>query len=314
MLNIYDLKDETFYNDGSVLLNNPKKFSKCNSINDISLCLINSLDAFDLINEVGRTILDYVLSKSSSNNAINLYDIIDNIIFDNGSVCFKNYDKWIEENAYPYSYRKYCEGNTIGRFLYDSVFLTIYNELHIWTLKFNDGYGVSSRFYKLLNLLDMPNNVLYNFCISPEDLAKATPNPDNNIDENAPLFHNLKNLLLNLISKKANDYEYIITKQTPYYNKDKDNYHLYSKANSIMGIAYYQLLLNITSINYRYMKICRNPECINFINVEKNYRYCDACRDNKIPQMLKNRRYNNSDKGKKQRHKHYIIKKEKEKR
>ncbi len=309
MLNINSLDSISEYSDGSIIMLNPSNFGNSISAENITQCLINMLDAFELINNIGKTILSYILTHDSYKNRIDIYDIIIDIIDDTRPKCFNDYEKWINENVYPYSYKSFREnGNySISQFLYDCTLLTIYNEIHIWALKFKNNYGISNRLYKLLNILNLSTNVLNDYDISPEDIKLAIPDPNKNFDDNTPLFNNLVRLLLKLITDKANNYEFQITKQTPYYNEKKGIYHLYNKANSVMGIAYYQLLLNITSINYKYQKICLNPSCINFVTINKNNRYCDECRDNKIPEILKNRRYNNSKKGKTKRHERYII-------
>lgn len=329
MLNILSLDNIDEYSDNSIIMLNPSyfkngfysgsipsRFNNNNNVEDIPLCLIDMAEAFDLINEIGTSILKYILTNSLYKNRHDIYDTIIDIVGDNSSKCFYDYEQWIDNNAYPYSFKSYLEKENynIVNFMYDSALLSMYYEMYLWAFKFeDDGYDIGKRFYKLLHLLNLAENVLNEYNVSPEDIKLAIPDANNDKKKNVPLFYNLRRLLLKLITDKTNDYEYQITKQIPFYNKDKDIYHLYNKANSIMGIAYYKLLLNITSNSKKRQKICLNPSCINFVVIDRNYRYCDECRNNGIPEMLKHRRYENSEKGKKQRHKHYMEIKEKKK-
>lgn len=314
---MYIVNNETEYIGKTLLTHNPFEYSNYSNDLNIPCCYIDSKKVFDLINDTGVATLNYIINNYQSriDDGCSIYDLIEELLINNRRQIFDDYNIWINENGFPYSYSLYKEENdfSIGRFLNDSIVLAIYFEIHLWIIKLFYSYNSDSysRVQLLLRLLNLPNTVSVTFIEYNREILETINNKTQSYDNNSSkLFEDVRTILLDLINDKLDsNNEYQITKHTP--KLIKGNYYLFNKANSLMGIAYYQLLLNIAAIYDEYQKICKTPWCTNYVPSIGNQRYCDDCKDKEIYKLFKSRKYNNSDKGKVQRHKRYIEKKHK---
>ncbi len=321
MINTYKIDKKSQYIENGVIIYKPLEFQEKVSepIFNISKCIVNSINVFEEIEKVGKNI--FINIKKNYRKEIeqnyDIYDLIDKLFFDNRTLCKEKFDEWVKNNGYPYSFEKYKEFNAVAdvtSFLQDSLLLSIYYKIHLWILKIDkfldtDEEPDLTELKLLLKLLNLKNDAEYIFDESIEKINTLLPDIKKNQNQ---LLETVRKLLLSILDLKLNKNGFIITKQTPIYIEEKGNYLLYSKAQSLMSIAYYQLLLNITFIDSKLQKICKNPTCINFVKKEKNKRYCDYCISHGIPELLKHRKYNASEKGIK-RSERYYQKKQKEK-
>ena len=318
MINISEINKKSQYIDNGIIIYDPREFAEheIEPIFNVPKCIVDSINVFEEIEKIGQHLFSDLKNeyKNEIEQNYDIYNLSDKLFFDNRVKYKEKFEQWIKNNGYPYSFEQFKnhdEVTDIVDFIQDTLLLNIYYKIHLWILKIyqNDDEEVDiTELELLLKVLHLKSDAEYIYDISIEDIEYLLP--DIHKDKNK-LFEEVRKLLLSIIDLKLNKNGFIITKQTPIYIEEKYNYRLYSKAQSLMSIAYYQLLLNITFIDFKLQKLCKNPTCINFVTVEKNKRYCDYCISKGIPELLKHRKYNASEKGRKRSEKYY-QKKQKE--
>ncbi len=289
--------------------------------------LLNTDNVFEVIKSTGNKFFTNFYFKTKT---CALHNKIIDTFKDNKDDIIYIYKNWILENGYPYncySNQFYAYKNVtedIFYFFNDCIYLYVIFELHKYANKYleliehnrnlkvekyNDVTIISkhSKFPIYIELLkeeleftlkipEEPPAAKYNKTIEKE-LA------NNYFDEMTKYFELLNESLIQftyylIINKSSNNF--YITRQLPIYNITEKIFELYYTANSLMGIAYNQLLLYLTSKYYLKIKrkICANPNCNNDFEKNGKTKYCESCSENKVSLELAKNKYENSSKGK----------------
>ena len=319
-------------NEDITLINYCRFTNNFDKLESVKECMVNSKEVFDSINNIGRRLLNNIFDvyKEEISNGYSIYHLINSFVLDYQNTILEEYKIWITDNGYPYSYVHYKDNGVFGYtyFVKDSIILSLIFEIFIWInkiIKLEDNTEVDDtlRFENLLNLINIKEVILsdsstwisrygYQFNIDKELLLFSNIKESINKDKSS-LFSSARRILLTMVNNRFNNKDFIISKQTPIYIKEQDCYHICCSSNSLMGIAYYYLLLTLSSLQYEFKeKICKSPHCINFFEAEGNQRYCNECRNKNISNILKNRKYNNSPNGISKRETYYktVIKKQ----
>ena len=104
----------------------------------------------------------------------------------------------------------------------------------------------------------------------------------------------LNRILISIITYMVidRDYDFLITSQRPIYIKDTRMFSLFENAESLIGIAYYQLLLNLTAGELPYnIRRCKNPNCSTMFHSRYRQQYCSKEECQKYRKNLKGYNY-----------------------
>lgn len=278
----------------------------------------NSLKTLERFRELGKEFL-----KLYRENFNTINDFVNSSISDKNikSKLISIYDGFIKSYGYPYSnnYEK-SVGSSIPSFTRDTLMLFIIHEIHIWIFKIKSG---DHKGYSSINKVDTTPTQMFEYYVSliideliyslenfPLDLSKLNNiniydtrecllNTEFDYEKNGDeYFRKIRTALICWVVNKIRNENFILTKQTPIYNDNTNRFRIYHASDTIMGIAYNRLLLNLTSGKYSYIrKICSIPECTNEFEKNGKIKYCQKCIDDNIPSKIKHMKYNNSKKG-----------------
>ena len=280
--------------------------------------IVNFRDVFDNFDQIGNTIFERI--EEQQKDSFKLNDAINDIFFNGDlkkeiiNICIS----WINENGFPYIIKETSQPY-ITTFLNDVLILHIFYQIDKLMIKINqlNSDKQEENSYKKKHIDKYIKKLNYLFSIVRDDITESLlsySNPflqTNNNKSKMKSYTYLKSKLLNYNNKEEyfkhlklalisytdniicnNGLEYLISKQVPMYIESKDTYKLYYRANSLIGVAYDQLL-NILMINTLGLKrqLCSNPECMNeFIKYDKST-CCDICKENGFPEKRKRERY-----------------------
>ena len=254
MLIYNELDDINDYDNGAVIIKNPKYFKKGKNYVDIPLCFINKENVFEEINDIGRKILKYIFDNSLNKNNKDYHTIANQIYSENLQLIYKKYEEWNNNNGFPYSFKQFYDGDDgLGLFLDDCIFLSLCNEINIWLFKLQLGYDITNRFYNLISLLNMNmiNETYYKYRPTAEEYYKITydrvpskeeireyhfnikeiiPNAKNNRKANEEVCNSLRKVLVDLINDKLDKNDYFITRLVPIFNQTTKEFTLYNKS------------------------------------------------------------------------------------
>lgn len=104
----------------------------------------------------------------------------------------------------------------------------------------------------------------------------------------------INRILISVITTMITDrnYDFLITSQRPIYIKDTEMFSLFENAESLIGIAYYQLLLNLTAGDLPYnIRRCKNPNCSTMFHSRYRQQYCSKEECQKYRKNLKGYNY-----------------------
>ena len=217
----------------------------------------------------------------------------------------KHISKWLECNEYPYK-----SINIIPNFVYDCVQLYSIYEAHIWVNKIRKNINIIANSFsktktdnpelnKLIDYLDYLKNNTMNFGKRinnildsskyesyGELLSQSILDFKNNRNNNESILFNKKKLeefieqtavfLTDYVEEKINinKEEFLISTQKINYNFDTTQ-NMIRYANSIVGIAYNKLLLNLTAYYTEEKEICCVRDCSNtFDKTKSNHQWC----------------------------------------
>ena len=292
LTNYYKLKKNTA-KDISVTdfslseIHNPDNLQNYSTLQNV---VVNFRDVFDNFDQIGNTIFEKIEEQQKDDFKLN--DAINDIFFNEDlkreiiNICIS----WINENGFPYIIKE-TSHPYITTFLNDVLILHIFYQINKLMIKINqiNNDKQEKKSYKKKHIDKYIKELNSLFSIVKDDITEyllSYNNPflqTNNNKSKMKGYTYLKSKLLNYNNKEEyfkhlklalisytdsiicnNGLEYSISKQVPMYIKSKDTYKLYYRANSLIGIAYDQLL-NILMINTLGLKrqLCANPECMN---------------------------------------------------
>ncbi len=299
MLKYKNIKELTNEDDNKlnniILKNYYKKDNSKNYYNNGWIC-VDIKYVFELINDTGKNIL-----KLIDNSALNYLEYINSNIKIQKKLN-KFYNDWINENGYPYNYYSSTEvfylqnKNKIydyNKFTVDCCILNIISNIHKILVKI-EFYSLltldpsNSIFKKLITYITMLENFTNSKIL--KDNEKIQKKNSENYNFNSELLKHIKNSLVNILYTKTESdlINFSVSRQTAIYINN--NYILYYSCKSLIGIAYYQLLIDITTNKYYVTMIpCEGPGCFNELTKIGNNKYCIECKENKIPQKIKRR-------------------------
>ena len=105
----------------------------------------------------------------------------------------------------------------------------------------------------------------------------------------------INRILISVIATMITDRNYdvpLITSQRPIYIKDTEMFSLFENAESLIGIAYYQLLLNLTAGDLPYnIRRCKNPNCSTMFYSRYRQQYCSKEECQKYRKNIKGYNY-----------------------
>lgn len=126
------------------------------------------------------------------------------------------------------------------------------------------------------------------------------------------LCHTFYNILINYTYNNfCNNPDYLVTVDYPILLKQKGlpRYYTFRKTECLMGIIYYELFNFIIAKNNNInLKFCKYEKCNALFSPRGNQKYCDICIANGIPKKERDRKFNNSKKGKEYHEKYYSEK------
>ena len=137
----------------------------------------------------------------------------------------------------------------------------------------------------------------------------------NKKDKLDKLCRTFYNILINYTYDSfCNNPDYLITIDYPLLQikKGLPKYYTFRKTECLMGIIYYELLNFVIAKNNNInLKFCEH--CNSLFKPIGNQKYCDICISNGVPKRERDRKYNNSKKGKEYHQKYAQEKKKKNK-
>lgn len=285
--------------------------------------LVEMDSLFQLTYSLGKLLLNKALQICDTYD--DFVDVFDSLFLNNKSFVYNNCRQWIIENGYPYPLNHEsteCNDSDLIQFAIDCMKLALLFNIHLWINKLIDYQAkdeeiLTNELEMLLKILNAKQLILnsttfwgyeYNKSFNLNDQLQLLEDIKCSLKQKRNEFINsLRNILIiYLLDTIDNRPEMLITKQIPVYIPSQNFYCIYCGANSIIGIAYYKLLLNLSTFNYEgKYKICDTPQCINYFVKTGNTRYCKECKNAGIGDKQKNRKYNHSLKGKQQRNLYY---------
>lgn len=223
--------------------------------------------------------------------------------------------KWLTLNPFPYS--TFNIEQPMIRFMYDCIICYIIYDIHKWLIKLKrekdtlpnnvkDSWQFK-KMYKSLNYINFDSIELDNRLIYlPSDREYITDKESENYYYN--IIHNNRmdlkdvdeycifirqNLLKYIYSIMDNRKTEMLTfKYIPFYEEQTRQHRILESANSIIGIAYNRLLLNLTATSHNMREICHNPDCNNEFETDKrNKLYCGT---NRCKREKEHRNHKNS--------------------
>lgn len=262
----------------------------------------NNFETFDNICTLGK----YIVKNF---NITNINDINRLYLKKDLSKITEIIKNWIKENSYPYS--KFDKEDFLITFLIDCISCYTIYDIHKWLVKiynnFQEIVNAPNASKELNNLILSINFMNLSEFLYSNDLRNYIQNlPKNynpvddyviitkkiemniNIETNISKFYTtVYRTIIGYISSiiLIRNSELLITKQQPFYEPNKKQYRIIDNANSIMGIAYNTLLLNLTTKTSYTRVICKNPDCNNEFSKMNRREYCT----NKFCQNLRNR-------------------------
>lgn len=293
---IYTLFDGDYYE-----LEQEEQFDLKVDINEWKYILNNSRyysssSAFESILDLGKTLV-------STLDIRNIDDINRITLSDKITVCELLVKEWIELNAYPYSL--FNKDDFIFAFIKHCVILYIIYDIHKWLIKIENNFEVIitapnnsvelNKLNKLLNFIQLNdfiiNTNLRSYIMNlPEDYNlledhKAINSYEKKIEANYSNRETYIKNYCNVIRRNIlgyitsiiqdNSANFFISKQLPFHEANNNQYRIIDTATSIIGIAYNQLLLYLTSSSIGYKRvICANPNCNNEFIKTNRQEYC----------------------------------------
>jgi hypothetical protein len=258
----------------------------------------NNLETFDSICTLGKCIIED-FNINNINNVNRLY------LKENLLKLTEIIKDWIKENSYPYAI--FNKEDFLITFLTDCIRCYALYDIHKWMIKIYNNFEevksapkVSKELTNLIKAVDFMD--LSNF-VYADDLNKYIQNlPQNYTQIDDFIIITRKNEKTENMEKTINNYyntvrkvligytssiiinrksDFLITKQQPFYEPNKKQYRIIDNANSIIGIAYNKLLLNLTTNNSYDRIICANPNCNNEFAKIGRRKYCKnkACQN-----------------------------------
>lgn len=269
-----------------------------NGFDTIEYVIRNGNDVFNSIYTTGKQLFKLIKSKQKDKS---LNYLIDNgFIEPNISKSFKKtFNQYIQKYGYPYLLEDNVPYPQYEEFIVECIMVYLIDEVRKWNFKtkqdIKEGYNslVDPKFITLYNMIKpeliaitmevKDRQILDNFdkseiiqALEYGPMDKGTEEPVDNYNEK--FFTILQRSLMLYITNHINGRykeQYQLTKQKPIYNEDSEQHRVYIIANSLMGIAYDKLLLNLTATEFSCERIiCNVPHCINEFEQEKKYKRC----------------------------------------
>ena len=209
--------------------------------------------------------------------------------------------EWIKLNGYPYNHFYLIDYNNgldflpedaMMLFAYDSLFCYVAYELYILSfylkeeydtdaiqdyLKYVEFLGISETLVRIYN----DYNISYDFLMDEYQYNKIISILNKGLTEDTSneyldtVNEALTIILAYSVISRSYDFNIIMTK--PFYLKQLNSYYLFETSPSIMGIAFYKLLINITSSEKGYnLKRCKNPNCRRLFKARYRREYCNS--------------------------------------
>ena len=240
--------------------------------------------------------------------------------------------EWIKINGNPYKYiePKYTDlydilpEDRLMQFVYDSLICYAVYQIHtsiLWLDNYDgeDDYNDTNDFedtitnsvasnikelIEFINLSELSKNTmdeLYN----TQSKVLEDAYEDGIIDKDLEILEeenigsseyqiSINRLLISVISYIIADrnYDFLITSQRPIYIKDIEMFSLFENAESLIGVAYYQLLLNLTAGDLPYnIRRCKNPNCSIMFHSRYRQQYCNKPECQKYRKNIKGYNY-----------------------
>lgn len=275
-----------------------------NGFDTLEYVVRNADEVFKSIRDTGSELLKLVKNYGKG-------ETLDDLIH----FCFCDYDAtkelkqyfnhYIQKYGYPYLLDTEVQCPQYEEFTLDCIMLYLINEVRIWNFKTRenvlDGYEcpIGDRFAKLYDMikqeliyitLNTSGREIFDNFDKQEIIQFLNYGPSKyNLSGKEPSFEEynkffiiLQRSLILFITNHINGKykeQYIVSIQTPIYNESIEQYRLYKKANSLIGIAYDKLFLNLTATeNSTERRICALPSCNNEFNAEGKIKYCSIHR------------------------------------
>lgn len=299
----------------------------------INNCLLNSFEVFQKVCDLGKDIFNKYLEinnltiKDIYKKRFGMGHILK--LYNNGTYT-EIINNWINENGYPYS-SKVKENEQKMLIVEDAFKCYIFSQIHKKLVFLNEeGFEYSNpdrkqnpkysmEFYirliriiltneipKLLRGSEFNDGVLSVLLDEENDytdirnklnkIIKSNDTYTEQIDDNTVFF--IRAALISHVLRKVNDTnssnrEYMITKTVPVYNTKTKEFRFYEKATSLIGIAYYRMLLILSTTKYGYTRIpCRNEECNNYFIRSGKKQFCETCMADGTARKIIYREYN----------------------
>ena len=251
--------------------------------------IINSYELFKVIIQLGE---DLTIGKIDDREILKQFDdygipITDDYVGYNIDIFFDRIKELIERLFLVISISLKCNEIIKSKNFYNEKFGTLVNDLNKfdWIMTLGSFFEANAfNLDDICALLDKPNDIKY------ED-------KDN-------ICYYIKHALINYIN-----YEYSKFPIEMSLINEPDKYSLNIKSGffktceNILGLIYFEILNHIVSnrinITYNGCKYCGN-----IFRKHKNIKYCQTCRESGIPRWIKNKKYEESVKGKKTRAKY----------
>lgn len=266
---------------------------------------VDILSCFNSICDLGRSIYETNIFKSI--NEINYkkkkidkkYETIYTLLYE-----------WIKLNGNPYNYIEprhsdlydILPEDRLMQFVYDSLICYTFYQINtslLWLDNYDDEDEdgiiimgtVAAKIKQLVDFLNLEtlckdtmdelyitnSKILNNLYL--DDTIKEDLNvlKEGNI-ESAGYQISINRILISIISYiiTFRNYDFLITSQRLIYIKNIKMFSLFENAESLIGIAYYQLLLNLTSSDLPYnIRRCKNPNCSIMFHSRYRQQYCN---------------------------------------
>lgn len=274
--------------------------------------------AFDSIYSLGKLFKE----ETDKLGILTINDIDRSTIRSNINSIMIDVQDWIEINGYPYlcgDINEYLldKNDLLINFIKDSINLYVLYDIHKWLIKINREKDTIAEFpsqspelnklallINYINLLEYSCNLDINSYIAniPKDYSSVDTyefvlSVTNNcssissVNDLTKYTDSIRYLLFAYIKSITTSRDFIITRQQPFKLKGSSQIRIRESANSIIGIAYQKLLLNLTSSTTEFKReICHARDCNNeFVRTNNRQLYCL----NKSCQASRNRKKSN---------------------
>ena len=262
---------------------------------------VDILSCFNSFIELGKNIYE-----------TSIFNSIDEINYENKNVSkkyeivYKMVYEWIKLNGNPYNYinpmhsdlKDILPKDRIMQFVYDCLICYSFYQINtslLW-LDNNDDEdedensiqaNISNieKFIRFTNLSNMCKEVIDDlYIINYEEfndydliISDLEHLEENNIGTSEYQI-SINRILICIIAHTViyRRHDFLITNQKPIYIKNLMKYSLFENAESLTGIAYHQLLLNLTAGELPYnIRRCKNPNCSIMFHSRYRQQYCN---------------------------------------